>query len=432
MKIYSKLIVAIGLCCMISCSQEEDHIFDKSSAERTAEAMIENKAYLTSVPNGWVMEYFPNTATAGAVFLVRFDANGSCEIATKNEYQKSYAKEISLYELISDNGPVLTFNSYNSLLHLYSYPSLPNGTSADGKGLEGDYEFIVMSKEEGQLWLKGKKHGAYIRLTPIEDGVEWEAYFEDLDLMKNRLFSTENRFPLYHYQGDTVTLAYDGRTQIFNMVKPGEDYEVGEASLFIQLKDGIRFYSGNMSVEGKKYVPNAENTRIYSVDNPDTDYFTGPPMAPFMEEKITYTWKIDTTAMSAQGKEALQKIRQKLSLRSIYNGQMKLSSVELGSATFQGQLQRALVYRFQYNKTTYVLPVKITLKASGNNTINLDIPEPYDYSSSTLGAAFVKAGFDEFLLLLPILKGQYTLSSKNGFILKDMVMTGPDVLSISR
>ena len=46
----------------------------------------------------------------------------------------------SQYDIISDMGPVLTFNTYNAILHYFTEPK----GSSDVDGMAGDYEFVFM------------------------------------------------------------------------------------------------------------------------------------------------------------------------------------------------------------------------------------------------------------------------------------------------
>lgn len=430
MKIYYKLLLSVCACIMFSCSNEQDLIFDKSSAERLTEAKKEGFDYFCSQPNGWAMEYFPNSSSKGVTFLVQFNKDGSCKIGAKNEYQKTFATETSLFEMIADNGPVLTFNSYNNLLHIYSYPSIPGAADSDGKGLEGDYEFIVLRKEADHCWLKGKKHGAYIRMRPLAADQDWAAYYNQIDAMNSRLFSTENRFPLLFHQGESVSTAYDGNSGIFNIVQPGEDYEEGLPHPFIVLPEGIRFYADKKDVEGLVYVPNEENTRITCTDN--SDYLTGAQSNSFFVEKMTYTWKIDTTAFLEPVKNVLQQLRNTLLNPNIYKGKMILQSIEFGSATFQKKLSSALILQFKNGKYDHSLPIKAIFEAVGHDQIKITFPEPLDYSANTIGELFLAAGINEFLLLPPLLNGTYTMSSTNSFILKDIQLSGHENIKMKR
>ncbi|MFZ4726916.1 MAG: DUF4302 domain-containing protein, partial [Paludibacter sp.] len=157
-------ILAFTAFIFNACSPEQADIFASSSAERMNNAMIDNQTILTSAENGWAMQYFPTDEKPGYTFLMKFGSNKFVTIAGKNEFtiKNELQKDSSLYQLIADNGPVLTFNSYNNILHTFSNPQNPNGY-----GLEGDYEFMILKSSENELELKGKKRGVKIIMTKI-------------------------------------------------------------------------------------------------------------------------------------------------------------------------------------------------------------------------------------------------------------------------
>ncbi|HET7732931.1 MAG TPA: DUF4302 domain-containing protein, partial [Paludibacter sp.] len=179
----------IVLCLIVlllgSCAKNEADVFSASPAERMNQALKDDFAALISAPNGWAMEYFATPTSPGYTLLVKFDASGKATFAAKSELtkNKAYETDSCLFEMIGDNGPVLTFNTYNTVLHRFSNPENP-----DGYGLEGDYEFVVISKSTDQITLKGKKMGTIILLNKIPDDIAWEQYVGELSAMDTLLF----------------------------------------------------------------------------------------------------------------------------------------------------------------------------------------------------------------------------------------------------
>ena len=57
-KIYNILFFLLAAFTYTSCTSEVDNVFDKSSADRIAEAMAADQQMLVDAPNGWLMEYF--------------------------------------------------------------------------------------------------------------------------------------------------------------------------------------------------------------------------------------------------------------------------------------------------------------------------------------------------------------------------------------
>ena len=186
---------ALFLTSFNSCKNEEEDLFDQTSALRLEAAKKDYTALLTSASNGWVMEYFATEKYKGYTMLVKFNSDGSVKFAARDDLtsNKYTEEEGSLWEMISDNGPVLTFNTSNSLLHRFSSPEDIPSTSKDdeqGLGYEGDYEFIMVSPTTNKdaVMLKGKKRGMYIPLTRLSEDQNWEDYFAKQEALKEKVF----------------------------------------------------------------------------------------------------------------------------------------------------------------------------------------------------------------------------------------------------
>lgn len=161
-----------ALLAMASCSLQDDKdIFDDSSANRMEEALKADKAILVNAKNGWLMEYYPSAdlTFGGYNILVHFDENGKATLS--GELQGSTKKVTSLYRLKQSAGPVLTFDSYNEIIHFFGEPL---------NGLDGDYEFTVMNAEPNKVVLSGTKSKAKIVMTPLADGTDWEKYLDNV------------------------------------------------------------------------------------------------------------------------------------------------------------------------------------------------------------------------------------------------------------
>ena len=138
------------------------------------------------------MEYYPTNTDEeykgrGYLIMADFDKDESVTLAMNNIMSDDvYMEERSLWEIIADNGPVLTFNTYNEVLHCFSNPEYYES----GKGFEGDYEFVMIDvPEDGQfIMLKGKKRGTYVRLTRLPDGTNFEEYLADIKAFHNGIF----------------------------------------------------------------------------------------------------------------------------------------------------------------------------------------------------------------------------------------------------
>lgn len=218
------------------CKLEEEDVFSSTSAVRTITAEKEYKATLSAAPNGWVMDYFATTESEGYSFLMKFDSSELVTIAASNKYTGSvYKTENSFFNVIADNGPVLTFDTYNSLFHQFSNPENPDGT-----GLGGDYEFIVMKCDSDLVSLKGKKRGTYIRLRKMDKTQNWADYFKMLDAMHSSLFNAANTDMILTIDNKTAYTLKNGSGHIFSATPAGGSLTDAVTSPFVITNYGLR------------------------------------------------------------------------------------------------------------------------------------------------------------------------------------------------
>lgn len=264
------------LVTFAACSPRVKDVFEDTAVVRLEENKEVVKQRLMNAENGWVMQYFPYTSSSisapkakkGYTFLMKFSDDGTVIVGAPVD--NVYKTETSLWDIISDNSTVLTFNSFNSIFHRYSNPD-PELTlwSTDGTGYGGDYEFMVLEyneKENYQL-LKGKKRSCYIRLYPLAAGQDWEEYFTKLDSIDKFLF--EEDLPLGMYVNAKHLSLYNGPTHEFRVFEFGADtLGGGEYYGFIVTENGIRIHDNEISeqtINRASFNLNEDKSRLVSV-----------------------------------------------------------------------------------------------------------------------------------------------------------------------
>lgn len=283
------LLLAAGIG-FTACVNEEDDLFDKTAAERLNEASALYSSRLMAQPNGWAMQLYPtndNEAPYGSGYLVlcRFNKDHSVVVSMKNQFTDNvYRTDTSLWEVITDNGPVLSFNSHNDCLHAFTdpedilwtgNPDEPNNET--GTGVGGDYEFIIVDAPEdaSYMMLKGKKRGTYNLFTPVEEGVEYESYLADVETFMKTMFPSSNpTFDVLHtpngdfkmtgiddgipnifpYDGDEII---DESFNAFLITKRGDDY-------YLRLRDSFKIENGEEEASEQEFMY-----------HPDQDLFIG-------------------------------------------------------------------------------------------------------------------------------------------------------------
>jgi hypothetical protein len=230
------LMIVSGILAQ-SCTSDEDDVFDQSPAERMSAALTEYKAVLTGAPNGWVMEYYPeqDRSVGGYTYLCSFNSSGevtfASEIGTDNYEAGETAN--SLYKLIADAGPVLSFDTYNEIFHFFSEPS-----GSDGDGYGGDYEFVFAEVRADSVIMKGKKYGNRIIMTPLAEGTDWSEYIQKIVTIDEQIvFGTFKLFV-----NDQEVAVAEKRDRTFILEYTEEEQVKSKMVSFIYTGTGLKFY----------------------------------------------------------------------------------------------------------------------------------------------------------------------------------------------
>lgn len=227
-------IILLGIISLAfdSCKKEQDDYFDKPASERMAEALANAKNVLEGAENGWAVKYFPNPQQIFGRYNLFFKFSEG-NITVCSEVEGSKTTETSLYSMGEDLGPTITFDTKNSLINYFTHPKNPDGLGSTYKGMEGDYEFTVMSAKPEQTILRGIKSGNMYVLAPITTSdwqTEMQVYLDNAEDMEFTgyycLVKGEKLAVTRSYRTFTITTA-DGK----NIQAP-----------YIYTKTGISFY----------------------------------------------------------------------------------------------------------------------------------------------------------------------------------------------
>lgn len=168
-----------------SCTSGVEDVFDKPAAERVADAISEDMQVLTSATNGWKMEYYAMEDYGGYNVLCKFNADSTATVESdKRGPGQSYT---SHFKIDQSQGVILSFDEYNPIFHLFSDPGDPLQVSIPGKGMEGDFEFRVMSVTQDTIVLKGKKHEQTIVMSRLADNFNWDDFLGDVATTENNM-----------------------------------------------------------------------------------------------------------------------------------------------------------------------------------------------------------------------------------------------------
>lgn len=350
------LTFSLAALSLTSClKMEEENIFDKSAAERLNEASDLYSGRLEDSKGGWVMEYYPTwdeeTPTGnGYLLCALFNSDGSVKMGMENTFSSNrYLEDTSAWAVITDDGPVLTFNTYNKVMHAFSNPEDVPSTSDDetGNGARGDYEFVMVDVPEGgqQIMLKGKKRGTYTRMTRLPEGTDFQEYIEDVQAFNKKVFSSAApNFCVLTVDGDKYKtedistgivklFPYDGDTRDsesyhpFMLTKRDNKYYFRMRSEF-SFTDAIRDTTSNYELQELVYDENKdifvdENNAENTLEPEDVHDFFARSMS---STGVAWLWNANSEMSDSYAtlytdlKNAFTKVKytlQSLSIRSV-------------------------------------------------------------------------------------------------------------------
>lgn len=231
-----------------SCFFSEEDVFEEPSNERIEMAKEEIRTLLTGAPGGWRLEYYPGGEAhdmGGVVLLLRFEGEdvtvmSDRDVKGMDDADSTRAGETvtSKYSILGDRSTVLSFSTYNSLIH---YWSEPKGV-LDADGYAGDFEFVVTEATQENITLRGKKHGAVMHMARMADNADWGAYVKACNRVRGE--SAEYMTLVGFRGGEEVIPSAYSQENVITFSSAGSDGQQGEKKKvsFAYTDKGIRLY----------------------------------------------------------------------------------------------------------------------------------------------------------------------------------------------
>lgn len=399
-KIFSIFALILAASTFVACSNEEDDIFSQSAAERLNAASDLYSSRLTAQPNGWAMQLYPTTQNeapygTGYLVLMRFHPNHQVDVAMNNLLTNNvYQSDSSVWDVITDDGPVLSFDTHNSVMHKFSDPDdVPQtGTSDDandetGTGIGGDFEFIIVDAPEdaSYMMLKGKKRGTYNLLTPIEEGVDYQEYLTDVNNFQRTMFPTNEVAQDFIHFGDSVCVfagASDGvpsiyavgsdavTTQSFNpfvITKRGNDF-------YLRFRDARTF--GDEAIQDYRYDTTAD--RFISVED-SAYYIEGSDPYNFFVTSLDSLNDVWSFRQDGNASESFQ-----TAYNTVNNQFRQVNRRYSLRAIFLRQINGQTILRFEYGASHNYADYNVNMTKNNDGTISLSYQGPANTGATNI------------------------------------------------
>ncbi len=293
-KILNILFVLAFTAVYTSCTSEVDDVFDKSSAQRIQETLQTDKQLLTSAKNGWLVSYYGNTTYGGYNLYLDFKDD---HVTVRNEVYGT-ASATSHFKLEQSAGAILSFDEYNELFHFFSNPANPAGIGSNGKGMEGDLEFRILSASADSIVMSGKKHGSKVVMKAAADDFNWESYI-------NTIQEIENYYDFSRYSfivGDKEFATSSTRYRCLNVTKPVDGDKVTVSVPYIITEKGMEFYKplelDSKTITGISYSKGAALEEGWATLNDPTIKLV-PVAMPLNQQFLSKNWYITNSNLGA-------------------------------------------------------------------------------------------------------------------------------------
>lgn len=301
-KLYNLCIMVCTMIWAGACTPEVDDVFDKPAANRINEAIAEYKEVLHSAANGWVLNYYPSTTKefGGYTMLLRFTEEGKVEASC--DLFKADKLTSSLYDITNSAGPMLTFNTYNDVIHFFSEPANAMGIGQNGTGMGGDADFLIISCTPEKVILKGKKTGNKMIMHPLPENTVWKDYLTAIKSVTNSAYPALYEVVIDGQVQYTVTQRYrnfilenaDG-SQInlpFHYTTEGISFGEKLALSTLQVKDlhwdqqNMQYTGDHLAIRAKELPKNYTRYKDYAGDYSFIYYDNSKQVKVTLEEEL--------------------------------------------------------------------------------------------------------------------------------------------------
>lgn len=248
------IYMCLAACLLVSCSQEEEAVYGKgnSYAKRTGETSTEYVNLLEGATNGWLLSMYVGTGQqyGGYNYILKFHQGKVTALS-----EATTEEDTSLYTLNFSEKSILTFDTYNKVLHQFVEPS-----ALFPEGKIGDNQLVIQSYENGVFTLKGQRSNNLMTLRKLEG--EATAYLSKIR-ERQSLFKVSDAYPV-NINGKEV----DFELQPSNRQFIAREGTTVIKKAYIYTENGFKLYEP-ITIAGKtfsEFTLSADNSEITADD----------------------------------------------------------------------------------------------------------------------------------------------------------------------
>lgn len=361
MKYRMLLRSTLGMMALVaiatSCSFEQDEYFDETASLRVTHMNENIKKRLVEQgsegKHGWVIQYFvagtDDYNFEGFNLFGRFYDDNKVTLASNHRFLRDgnankYTEHTSVYQMLAEEGPILSFNTWNDIISVFADPvdptAAPKSIVNNGEGMFGDHNLVFHSMDDNQILFRGERHRAEVRFIPCDR--PWEDYMTAVTENKNHIATS--KLTSYYVTDGVDTMYFSGLYKgVFVYGERIVDPLKKKTLSCVFTPNGFRINHVDSLGENafQEFTLAEDNSKLLSEDG-KTEV-----IACWDNYIINHTafWKLDESQFSAEQQSLYAQIQE---ATKTFNSAWSLAGIGLGKSTGSGAVN-GLVLTFYTN-----------------------------------------------------------------------------------
>lgn len=436
-----KLLPAMAMAAAFSaCTFEQEDFFDEPASLRIEHTNQEIKDILVSGStegNGWLIQYFvagtDDQDFEGFNLYGRFFQSGKVTLSSDHRFLRNgnagkYTEASSVYEMLKEEGSVLSFSTWNDIISVFVDPvspsAAPNSMIGDGEGMKGDDRLVMVSYDKDQLVFRGERHSAKVYFSRLDRNPE--QYAVDVREFKDHI--ANNLVTEYMLTNGDTTVYISGLDHgYFNIVDRLDDPLQSSTHSCVFTPQGFRMEH--------QYKMKNDSVQFFGIDPSFTQLTSGNViMTPLwmrgVKRKVATA---NSTIITAEGaSESFAALFNKLAddIKENFSAQT-FNSITFGKSSESGSNSRVgIVFNVTTSKSKYLTGFTATITVDVNNQTATITADADDYSTNFQN--YSKKGLgDSFTDIVKAMVGSYKLEANDPFRPSSVTWTKTDDPSFS-
>ncbi len=430
---YKNILQVLPVLAVISlsttgCKFEQEDLFDETASLRLTHQNDKIKSRLVEQSKdgkyGWVIQYHvagtDELSFEGFNLLGRFYADKKVTLASDHRYLRDgnsgkYTEYTSTYNMLEEEGPVLSFDTWSDILTVFEDPvdpsKAPGSLIENGEGMFGDHNLIFQAMDGQTIQFCGQRHRASVRFVPCDR--PWQQYLNDTKALKSKV--ANSTLTSYYVICKTDTMYFVGLNKglivygerVYDpLIRKNLSCVFTPSGFRIEHEDtisGVTFQEFNVTPDSSALVSLDGQVRVI------------PCWDSYMTTH-TAIWGMDPSLFSAEQQSLMSQLNTEIAK---YNANWSIKSIGFGKSTGGGAVNGLVVtfYVDTAKSKTNTVGMVMAQKRVAYGQIELDVADSPKVDNNMTAIAKKAANLTSLVQQFAnTLKGRYSVTPNDFFL----------------